>query len=1569
MKTFQLSILGFLATAVVSTAASTLQFTNISVRINAPGNSLYGVAYGEGRFMAVGTNSRVLVGNFVPGQSFIDPQFWTINSATASGKKKLGLLSIAASSSNLFVLSGEGNRYFTTTDGTNFVDENRKIFSTRAAVSGLAFNGNTFVAVPKAPQIGFARSDGTAHVLRWAEAGSIVDLSYPESFRAVTPYRNGFAACGVFGVVRTSGNGNEWTLARNGGVGEPDLLGIASDGENTLVAVGKTGRSAVSGGVIISRPDTQNGGVKFSKTFDGKGFGPLSAVAFNGSEFVAVGRRGVILASTTTPNGRAWSKVAVTNLTQDLQGVAFATNGNLRGVGIVVGAKRSDGRATVLLVGEPPNAPVVITNATNVCAGEDRSMIVSITNSVGPGLVAVEWFDLDAGSSILHGTIKGDWRFELSNTLSEFTLRPVLTTGNLTDLNQPTTLRIGARAIDLRTGFTGTTTRLDRVIFPRPTSLVSGHTNICNGQPVSIRADLTGLGPWLVSWTSNGTVLAPVPSATRVALLNFTPINPELNTFSLHEFKVAALVDLGSALQCAANVLSNDLVGTAIVTNFPRPTALVSGSTNICNGEPVTIRAELTGIGPWQITWASNGFLLPALASSSPLALLGTTPSSPELNAPSLHEYRVAALVDLGSALQCVANVLSNDLRGTAIVTNFPRPTAVVSGTTNICNGDPVTVRADLTGIGPWQVTWASNGVALPAVFNAAPLALLEVAPISAELNGFSLHTFGVAALVDLGSALQCAANVLSNDLRGTAIVTNFPRPTAVVSGSTNICNDQPVTIRADLTGLGPWRVIWTSNDLALPAITNDTPLALLNVIPISPASNTYFLHEFRVAILVDLGSALQCAANVLSNDLRGTAIVTNFPRPTAVVSGSTNICNGQPALIQAELTGIGPWQITWASNDVVLPAQTVSGVERPFVAVRTETPISPEPNAVFLHHYRVVNLVDLGSAVNCPATLENLTGTATVTNYPRPTAVVSGNKTDCEGGVADVQAELTGIGPWQITWASNGVVLPPQTVPSGSSPVIHVRTETPASLDPNAVTLHRFTVTNLVDMGSALACAANSGSNDLRGSALVTVNPRPTSTIISGSTNFYNLPFKKNEHDKDFDITAVAQLTGVGPWKVTWSDGVTDPVEVTHNSSPASHEFTVKVFKATLPTNFTFSVIALSNSATTCQAGLSDLRSNAVASFNPLPAALVSGRTNLCADNLSDFEIEVDLSGRGPWTNIVWSDGFTNVLETNSFVRTIPVSYFSNLTSASSNYVFYITNLHDSFTNTANTNLDLLGVAQLTIYAVATNAPVSLGNITNCDNEVAELKVSVADGFTVDWFEDAGQTVLLLPGSTNLAINSDVGTNVYWAAVRSIDAPVRLCYFAVNTPVTNVVIPVPATGATSVGNVTSLTNIPVQLEVAVDAGLTVDWFADEARTLPILNGQGTTTVHDILASEAGATNYYAAVRYASASEPFCYFPINTIVTHVATNLPPTPPMLGSAASGTPVLGLTKSGTALSLQWTGDFVLQKCTDLATGKWVNVQSGTSGVMNTCTLPIPSAASSGSAFFRLVPGSSK
>src|SRR5260221_375369 len=235
-------------------------------------------------------------------------------------------------------------------------------------------------------------------------------------------------------------------------------------------------------------------------------------------------------------------------------------------------------------------------------------------------------------------------------------------------------------------------------------------------------------------------------------------------------------------------------------------------------------------------------------------------------------------------------------MTGSAVVAVNARPTALVSGSTTICNGQSATITAVLSGSGPWSVTW-SDGVTQSGV---------SASPATRSVSPSTTTTYTVTALSDANCTAQ------AGDRTGSAVVT-VGHVTASASGTTTICLGASTTIQAALTGSGPWSVDWSDG---YTQTTNASPATRV-VTPSSPATR----------------------------------------RPAATSRGNPNFCPGGRGPIRAALTGVSPWTVAWSDGFT----QTTNMSPAPRI-------VSPSPTTV----YSVTNLPDS----NCT---NPGTGTATV--------------------------------------------------------------------------------------------------------------------------------------------------------------------------------------------------------------------------------------------------------------------------------------------------------------------------------------------------------------------------------------------------------------------------------------------------------------------------------------------------------------------------------------------------------------------------------------------------------------
>lgn len=309
---------------------------------------------------------------------------------------------------------------------------------------------------------------------------------------------------------------------------------------------------------------------------------------------------------------------------------------------------------------------------------------------------------------------------------------------------------------------------------------------------------------------------------------------------------------------------------------------------------------------------------------------------------------------------------------------------------------------------------------------------------------------------------------------------------TAVVTGNSAICPGQAATIQADLTGNSPWTLTWSDG---FSETVSSSP-ATRSVSP--PSTTTYTITSVSDAFQAGTSS--------------GSATVT--VSPSAAVSGSTVICKGSSATIQATLVGTGPFSLTWSDGFVQGGITTSTAVRTVHTNVTTT--------------YTVTSVSDS----NCVGISS---GSAVITVQKPPTATVSGDATICAGSSTVIQAALTGTPPWNLTW-SDGFT---QT---GSA--------SPATRAVSPTTQTKYSVTAVSDA----ACAG-----DFSGSATVRVDSLPSAVITApasvcpGSTgNTASVPNAASGATYSWTITNGTITQGDGTRTITFTAGSDGPVGLT---------------------------------------------------------------------------------------------------------------------------------------------------------------------------------------------------------------------------------------------------------------------------------------------------------------------------------------------------------------------------------------------------------------------------------------
>ena len=139
---------------------------------------------------------------------------------------------------------------------------------------------------------------------------------------------------------------------------------------------------------------------------------------------------------------------------------------------------------------------------------------------------------------------------------------------------------------------------------------------------------------------------------------------------------------------------------------------------------------------------------------------------------------------------------------------------------------------------------------------------------------------------------------------------------------------------RLELTGNGPWTIVWSDGFVfftntvggsgvyyaANPYVASVTiPNGVFN--PTNVFLNQSTNHYYSVVNSSDFYFPTDDPKNLNSSgtnwpgDLAGTDLIKVNPRPTAAVVTTNTICNGSSSVLQANLTGIGPWTVHWTDG------------------------------------------------------------------------------------------------------------------------------------------------------------------------------------------------------------------------------------------------------------------------------------------------------------------------------------------------------------------------------------------------------------------------------------------------------------------------------------------------------------------------------------------------------------------------------------------------------------------------------------------------------------------------------
>jgi gliding motility-associated-like protein len=796
------------------------------------------------------------------------------------------------------------------------------------------------------------------------------------------------------------------------------------------------------------------------------------------------------------------------------------------------------------------------------------------------------------------------------------------------------------------------------IVNTRPTAAVSGGGTICAGGTLpNVTFTFTGTAPFTFTYT-DGTTPVTVnnhPSTT------FTITNAPAGTYS-----VTALTDAGT---CSATSLGGSV---AVVVN-PLPTATITGGGTVCTGSPLpNVVFTFTGTAPYTFTYNNGGapitvtnhpsntftitnaavgtYTITALTDSKtcvatslgtpvnvivnarPTAAVsgggticaggtlpnvtftftgtapftftytdGTTPvtvtNHPSTtftitNAPA-GTYSVTALTDAGT---CSATSLG----GSVAVVVKPVPTAAISGGGAICTGSPLpNVIFTFTGTAPFTFTY-TDGV--------TPITVTNHPSTTFTINNAPAGTYSVTALTDAGG---CPATSLGTPVN---VIVN-PRPTAAVSGGGTICAGSPLpNVVFTFTGTAPFTFTYT--DGTTPVTVTNHPSTTFTIT--NAAAGTY-----SVTALTDNTT---CTATSFGGSV---AVVVN-PLPTASISGGGAVCSGSPVTLTFTLPTPGTFNIVYTDGTTNFP---LNGISNGATVV-----VNPAVSTT----YTLVSATNPATTCSVTAPSANLTGSAVVNVGTLPTADISGTATICAGTNTALTFTLPAAGTFNVVYTDGVTNFNANGISNG------------ATVNVSPATTTTYTIVSVTN--TATSCSVTAPNAAITGSAVITVNPRPTATIGGGGTvcSGSTLP----------DVTFT--FTGTAPFTFTYNDGTT-PITVTNHPSTT--------FTLTGAAAGTYTITALVD-ATTCTA--TSLGTPVTVVTKPAPTVAVTGGGSICSGGTLP-DVTFTFGGTAPF-NFTYTDGTTPISVSNH-----PSTTFTITGAAAGTY--QVTALTDA-TGCAATNL-----------------------------------------------------------------------------------------------------------------------------------------------------------------------------------------------------------------------------------------------------------------------------------------
>jgi gliding motility-associated-like protein len=466
---------------------------------------------------------------------------------------------------------------------------------------------------------------------------------------------------------------------------------------------------------------------------------------------------------------------------------------------------------------------------------------------------------------------------------------------------------------------------------------------------------------------------------TTLLTTGASPTNAQLGFSSSSVNTTTVFVTETNNNNCTGPALSVTLTVNAI----PTAPAVTFSPNTYCVGVPITPPAITTPVGGSTYTWYSD-------VSLSTVLTTGASPTNAQLSFSSASANTKTVFVTETNSSVCQGPATQITLTVNAV----PVAPVVVFNPSTYCIGESINSPTISTPVAGSTYTWYSDA-GLTAVLTTG------TNPTNALLSFSSATANTKTIFVTETNASNCAGPATTLTLTVNAI----PSAPAVTFTPAIYCIGTPITAPAITTPVVGNTYTWYG-DAALTTVlaTGPSPTDLqLGFSTATANTTTVFVTE----------TATGCASAPTSVTLTVNEL------PTASISGSPAICNGQSTNLVFDFTGTGPWTFQYSDGVTTFPGNSATA----------STSISVTPNTATT--YTLISVSD----ANCNGTITGSAVTITVDNSPSiGLAVTASINPVCSGGSSSIDVAASELGvSYQLRDASN-ILIGSAVVGTGAS-------------------------------------------------------------------------------------------------------------------------------------------------------------------------------------------------------------------------------------------------------------------------------------------------------------------------------------------------------------------------------------------------------------------------------------------------------------------------------------------------------------------------------------------------------